>query len=436
MVLFDEDDFCEPLSPEASCGPDLDAAFDLDFTGFFARIEGLLPMSFFTFRRSDINFAEELEVIRGLSRRTRDLRLLVAYGKLGVLSRDLDAFANAMAVIVRALVARWDDVHPQAEDGRFDLRAATLMALDDLPQVVLPLQHLALIETRRWGVITYRSVQIAGGKVTPREDEATLEAESIDRAFGEADLPAVRERSARFHAVLEAAERIDAATVEAAGHEGRVDLIRLKAAAKEIAAYLDGQIARIDPAAPAVAAPEAQAEEALTASGVPAGTGAAAVASRAEAEAELRAAEAYFERWEPSSPALLVVGFARRLMGKPFVEVLRQIAPDQADYAEIRFGANAFRLTLERLNAPRDDGGWGTPAPDAEIQDGEGPLVETRDHALRLLDQVAAFLRVAEPSNPVPLLLARARDLAGRDFSALLKDIFSDAVLRAMKGDE
>ena len=43
--------------------------------------------------------------------------------------------------------------------------------------------------------------------------------------------------------------------------------------------------------------------------------------------------------------------------------------------------------------------------------------------AIRLLDQIGAYYRTAEPSSPLPHLTDRARDLASRDFLSLLKHV-------------
>ncbi|MCG5233956.1 ImpA family type VI secretion system protein [Xanthobacter oligotrophicus] len=438
MALLDAEVFCQPLSADQPCGPDLDATFDIEFSSFLARIEGELPMSFFAFKRDQIDYRAELDTVRALSRRTRDLRLLVIYAKLAALDRDLAAFANALGIIAQILAERWEHVHPRPDNGRLDLRLGTLMALDDLPQVVIPLQYLSLAESRRTGPVTYRMVQIGTGKITPREGEAAVDLDTIERVFLEQDAKAVRDRHDLFAGVVAAIDGIDAATMAGGGEKARIRLAVLEKTARDIIGFLDAQLARIDPVyrPPSPVSPTDEGETGATDADVPAPIATrpvAALASRAEAITGLRATEAYFEHCEPSNPALAVVRFARQLMGKPFFEVLRLIVPDHAARAEIRFGTNAFRLPLEHLSgaqeASNDDG--------ADALDEVGvPLIETREEAQRMLDQVASFLCAAEPSNPVPLLLARARDLAVRDFSALLRDMFTEDALRAMKGND
>jgi type VI secretion system protein ImpA len=130
---------------------------------------------------------------------------------------------------------------------------------------------------------------------------------------------------------------------------------------------------------------------------------------------------------------------AEGLMGKSFLEVMRVLVPNHVEQAAIQIGKDQlFDLPLERL------------APFAEItavEQGadEEPSTEqmtptaadssridakTRADAIRLLDQIASYYRVAEPSSPIPFLTDRARGLAERDFVSLLKDMLPGDVLK------
>ena len=55
---------------------------------------------------------------------------------------------------------------------------------------------------------------------------------------------------------------------------------------------------------------------------------------------------------------------------------------------------------------------------------------ENRGQALALLDNVAGFFRQAEPSNPVPLLMEKAREMAQRDFISVLREVLPDGALK------
>jgi type VI secretion system protein ImpA len=58
-------------------------------------------------------------------------------------------------------------------------------------------------------------------------------------------------------------------------------------------------------------------------------------------------------------------------------------------------------------------------------------MAATRQQAFALMEQVAAYYRITEPTSPIPVIVERARDLAGRDFMSLLKDFLPDGSLRS-----
>jgi type VI secretion system protein ImpA len=57
--------------------------------------------------------------------------------------------------------------------------------------------------------------------------------------------------------------------------------------------------------------------------------------------------------------------------------------------------------------------------------------VSEREDALYLLELVAAYFRVHEPSSPAPLLIDRARRLATMDFIDILRDLAPDGMSQA-----
>jgi type VI secretion system protein ImpA len=59
--------------------------------------------------------------------------------------------------------------------------------------------------------------------------------------------------------------------------------------------------------------------------------------------------------------------------------------------------------------------------------------VENRAQALALMENVAAYFRRAEPSNPIPFLIDKAKEMAQRDFLALLRDVLPEGALKTLE---
>ncbi len=439
MASFDFIALGTPVSEPEACGPDLDLAGDADYMNFVARAEGVLPATFFSgpegkpFDRTSIDFNAEFDAIAPLLQRTRDLRLLVIFAKLLVLNRDLPGFVRCVELVAALIKERWDEVHPQAIEGDFGIRMAALESLDDMPPVVFPLQYLPLINHRRLGPVTFRNWMIATGEAKPREGEEIFAPAAIEAALMEEDLAALIEQRNRFQALQAALEGIRETCVDRIGAEHAVKLERLPALSGRILVLLDGIATRRDPSLTSVVPDAAGATPASaeTASSVRAG----AVASMNDVAAALAAVAGYFSRAEPSNPALLLVRQAEGLMGKSFLEVMRTLVPNHVEQAAIQIGKDQlFDLPLERLSsfaeiAPAAQ----PPEEEALAPDVAAPAkieAKTRADAIRLLEQIGTYYRIAEPSSPVPFLTERARSLAERDFISLLRDMLPVDVLK------
>jgi type VI secretion system protein ImpA len=422
----------EPLPGAEPCGPDLDLAGDADYASFMASGEGLLPATFFTgeegrpFDRTSVDFASQYKVIARLGERTRDLRLLVLLAKFRILDRDLTGFTTALEAIAALLERDWEAVHPRGDQGDFALRMVNVQSLDDMVPVILPLQYVPFFEHRHAGPMSYRSHLLAEGEVAPRGDEEKLDIGLIKRAFGEVELEALIGRRDQLKTIGAALARIRAVFVENVGLGEAVAFPRLQPLVEKIRALLDALVVSRDPTlgetAPAEEVEEGEGDVPLVAGDI---------ATLADARAALEAIAAYYERREPSNPALLLVRQAVQLVGKSFIDALRVLVPYYVEDVKVQIGkTQVFDLPIERLSefASIDGAGEDATAEPATFE------VTTRDTALQLLKKIGAFYHAAEPSSPVPYLVDRARELAGRDFLGLLREMLPKDTLRTPEG--
>jgi type VI secretion system protein ImpA len=420
-----------PVSDTEPCGRDLDLAGDPDYMNFVAKTESLVPTTFFSgpenkpFDRTSIDFPAEFRVLEGLLVRTRDIRLLTVLAKYSILNRDLVGFATAVRAIQQLLKDQWDEVHPRGEDGVFSIRMAAIETLDDMAPVIFPLQYAQLIRHPRIGSISYRDYMIAAKEAEAREGESTHDQATIERALMEVELTELVDTLGRFESLRTALADIRDVCAERAGFEQAARFERLPALVDKIRTLLNSAVIKRDPSAALddkAPSPDGTTTEATV-------TVASEVASVDDAADALAAVAEYFSRHEPSNPALLLVQQATQLMGKSFVEVLRILMPTHVEQAAIHIGGiQTVPLPIERLSAlvsdSNSDGGAFSP-PTRRLE------ATSRVQALRLLEQVGAFYRSAEPSSPLPFLTDRARELAGRDFLSLLKHVLPEEALRS-----
>jgi type VI secretion system protein ImpA len=50
-------------------------------------------------------------------------------------------------------------------------------------------------------------------------------------------------------------------------------------------------------------------------------------------------------------------------------------------------------------------------------------VAESRSEAMALIAEVELFFKTAEPSSPIPMLLAKANGFTNRNFDMILKDL-------------
>ena len=462
--------YASPVSDADPCGPDLED--DPDFMNVTARLEVALPAQYFrrddegrqvAFDRSGIEFPAAFSDLGKLLERSRDLRVLVLAGKLAILNRDVPGFSACLTTIATLLAEQWEAVHPRAQNGDQIMREVALQSLDELPTVVLPLQHAPLFVSRRIGPFAFRSQLVATGETKLVEGEQHPDAGTIQAALADIDIDELSASLARIRAIAEALAGIRAIWLEKVGADHSLSFPRLSALVDQIVAFLDAALARRVPGHPAMPGPQAAPGESAPAGGSTVAPG--SCDNILQVKDTLAACLGYFRRMEPSSPAVLLIGQAQQLIGKSLVEVIQIMFPEHFGQAVLEIGDRPrFRLPLERLTAPEeqepedgyDDGGYASSEeetgdeaaeeagePQAESDsggsDGDAPEVDeaarpalqvaTRAEAVAGMRAVAAFYRRVEPSHPTPLLMDKACALAQRDFMALLGDILPDVAL-------
>ncbi|TCR64326.1 type VI secretion system ImpA family N-terminal domain-containing protein [Bosea sp. BK604] len=455
MAALNLAEVAQALSPDEPCGPDLE--YDPDFMNVMARLEVALPSAYFRrddegrqlpFDRTTIDFAAAFADLGKLLARTRDLRVFVLAGKLALLNRDLAGFSGCLGSVASILSEHWDEVHPRLEDGDPIMRAVALQSLDDMPTVVLPLQHVPLFTSRRTGPLAMRSQLVANGDVRQVEGEEHPDAGAIQAALTDADLDALIAVLGQAGTIKQALAQIQTLWIEKAGYDQAVSFPRLSVLVDQVIAFLDAAVSRRAPGQGAGLASSATSEP----GSVPAPTVASDTGSDCSSILQVKDALAscleYFRRIEPSSPAVLLIGQAQQLIGKSLLEVIQIMFPDHVDKAVIELGGNVkFHLPLERL--AQGNGAYEEPVEDygsaaEEADDGEIPAgdesapapaaamtpVATRAEAISRMKAVAAFYRKVEPSHPTPLLMEKACALAQQDFQSLLGDILPEVGFR------
>lgn len=410
----------DPIAPDAPCGPDLDG--EPEVMNFLSVAEGQLPASYRGFDKKSFEAKPTLEKLHTLLAKSHDLRLLTLLAKFYILSDNVSGFFDAIMAMRDLLAGQWDACHPNEQAGGSALRSAYLATLDDLPTVVLPLQNAPIINDKRLGPLTMRSIQVANKKIPVQPGETAGDPDTILGAFQRhepfEDLVALK---LRIEAVKVALKEIHQIFADKVSYEVAPSFQRLPELLDTILAFLSGIVGGRG-VAEAEAAPSTDGGQTEVAAAGATGTvaqSAEELTSVKEASNALEGILSYYSTSEPSSPARLMIKQAHQLVGKSFVEAMQVLAPGLSQDAKISIGGDApFTLDFTQLLALAQD-------TTSELGEAEAKTfsVTTRAQATALMLSIERFYRRTEPSSPIPLLLERARTFVSKDFAGLLKEM-------------
>ena len=283
------------------------------------------------------DWKETATLAEALLARTRDLRVMALLSIARLHLYGITGFSDGLAIIRQHLATAWDDVHPQLdpEDDNDPMqRANAVLILQDPARVLRPMRDTALATTPRTGPVSWRDIAVANGTQEPEPGRERMGEAAIRAAFAGTDAG----RLAALHRAVETG-LADLVAIPAAFDEKSTsgsgpdfkDLIKLlRDIQKELKRYETLAAESAEPEDEADAGgPEAEASAApQRRAGAAAIQSIAAVASRDDALHALQLAAAYFRTNEPSSPLPLLIERAIRLAPLPFMEILRDLAPD------------------------------------------------------------------------------------------------------------
>ncbi|MDQ6620838.1 MAG: type VI secretion system ImpA family N-terminal domain-containing protein, partial [Pseudomonadota bacterium] len=266
-----------------------------------------------------------------LLNRTRDLRLVLLLTRALTNTEGLSGLGEGLRLCCDLLEQFWDSVHPQLEfEGEPDpivrINAVTVFADDE--GLVSDTRAAKFLESPL-GPVTVREVERILAPV-PGGPSSLLDPAGLRAAVGDA---LVKEPQLGAHVIqsLQALDRIRTIFVEHLGAAQAPDLALLRSVLKLLADLIEA-------AAPSAAGQSDASGAVLNAGGQTASGGDANRVPTARAVGEIRSREdaaralddvcRYLSLNEPSNPAPLLIGRAKRVMFMPFLDIIRDLAPD------------------------------------------------------------------------------------------------------------
>jgi type VI secretion system protein ImpA len=315
----------EPIDGEHPCG------VDLEDTPLLASFDAYRVFGQMTAPPGDSDWREIRDkALEGLEQ-SRDLRLLSHLAAASLRTDGLQRFCDVLHV-----AARWLDDHPDHVFPRVDedaiLRKNALNGFSDRMAIVDAVRRQPFVMHPQLGAFALRHFEIASGKLAPAEADGEPPTEAqLSATLEGADGEKLVAMEASLAAAVEGLRRVESSMRNAHGAEGTPEFEPLLGPLVQIHKLLADQLA----ARAASAAPVEGAEAGAGGEpGAAAIIGVGSIRSRDDAMRALDAVAEFFRKNEPSSPLPMMVERARRLIGKDFLELLSDLAPDGLDQAK------------------------------------------------------------------------------------------------------
>jgi type VI secretion system protein ImpA len=325
MNALPVEELLAPLSDDAPCGPDLE--YDPAFLALEEASRGKPEQQFgdTVIPAEDPDWRTVFEQARQLAERTRDLRVAVLLARSGARQHGAAMYASALALIAGLLERHWDRAYPllDADDNNDPtMRLNALAPLVDPSFGLADLRHAPVGGGR--AQLTVRQIELAAGKAQPNSNETAPSPEGVQQALKAAEAQAPGTLAALKQTGDEMA-RIEAVLIDKVGGSQGPELRPLRVLAQCLASAA-AQAEASDAEAAAEATDGGDAGGASSTGGGAVAVG--ALRSREDVSRTLDRVCEWIERNEPSNPAPLLIRRAQRLMGKNFMDIIRDLASD------------------------------------------------------------------------------------------------------------
>lgn len=328
MDMTDLEALLRPVSDDARCGPDLDAAGDPAYVGLGVAAEWK-EAKYVGDQEVSPAIAPDWHKVKETSSAllavSKDLRIAKHYVAALAYTEGLPGFASGVRLVRDLLDRYWDSLHPALEGPEDDWRKNLVMELNAERGALGGLRSVPIAESRKIGRFTVRDIEVLDGTAAPAGNAAAPTRELLREAMRDSELAATTLRLESCRQALSDLQAIQAVFRQHQPNHWPEFPLAEKLLRRSQQLFSDA----LGVESGANGAPEAD--------GAPGqGTGDAQgkLRSRADARRVLESVCDFLERTEPSHPAPLLIRRAARLLDLSFLDIIRDIAPEATGQIE------------------------------------------------------------------------------------------------------
>lgn len=337
---IDTQGLLKPLSAEASCG--IDIGYDPLFLELDVLIRGKPEIQMGTEVRpaEEPDWKDIRERCLELFSRSKHLRVALYLTAASLRLEGLTGLRDGLGLLRGLLEQYWDDVHPKLdpEDGNDPTERMNIIgalapppSTDEFLRFKDRVLDAPVCAAKQLGRLSLRQIMWASGELVAPEPEQSKvpQAALIQATFDEMGLDATQALEAVAKACVDHLKAIDTTVTQRVGSGVAPNLDSFVKVVGRAHAELQRQVGRMGGQPIDVAAPSGDAPAPAAGAVRPAAGG--EVGSIASPQDVLRAIDRicdYYARAEPSSPVPLLLKRAKRLVGKNFTQIIKDLSPE------------------------------------------------------------------------------------------------------------
>lgn len=341
-MTIDIDDYLKDIDPDNVCGDDLQ--YDPAFIELEQAIKGKpeQQMGDTVVEAEPPNWRDIKKQSEALLARTIDLRVLVCYLRALIALEGFSGLQDGLTLIRTLLEKRWDSLHPQLdpEDDNDPTERINALSLADFETILWPLQQTTLLESKSLGRFSFRDISIASGKTAATGSETEVSQSTIDGAVQDSELEHLQQTFQAVTASLEQINQLESLLTDYVGVSEAPSFADLRNFLKESKAFLAASLETkgVDSDSHQEPTTEDNASESKVVAVSTAKSVLGVINNNQDVIKTLNLVCDYYRKNEPSSPVPMLVERAIRLVGKSFMEALKDIAPTGIEEAKIISG--------------------------------------------------------------------------------------------------
>lgn len=321
------EDLLKEVSADAPCGSNLE--YDPEYLELLRLSQGTpeRQMGATIIPAEEPNWRDVRDRCRQLFNRTKDLAIAVKLCESLVRLEGIDGIRDGLRVIATLLDSRWEQVFPllDPEDANDPTARLTILgALADAEHFVPQVRAVPLTDSLA-GKYGLREIGWSKGQGAPPAGMEAPKPEIIQAAFRDTPqdkLASVAQAADEALGNLKACDdRLTALLGVGRGVNFEPLMRALRDVAAEVRSHLPGQ----SPGTGGTGASDGRGAASPVGA---ARSGSGDIQTPDDVRAAIDRICGYYERYEPSSPLPLLLRRAQRLVGKSFLEIMKDVSPD------------------------------------------------------------------------------------------------------------